>query len=228
MDITASHRPKAWLATLRDPADATGLQESCMSPRPINVISPPSMRAVLAACLVSGGLLLACTPDTGLPRDPPASPAPAPAPAAGDAGRPAEMPTPRPDPGTVGGDGSQIALVPLDATDSEAVGLEGELACSFTSDGAQPLLYAMGVVGSDAPAQGAVRVAGHVEQVRAPGGFDGMVRNPVFQGRGKTIRIEQSGAASAGGESPAHPATLTYLRADGAHRVFEGQWQCGP
>lgn len=198
-----------------------------MSLRPTNVISPPSMRSVFAACLMSGGLLLACTPDTGQPRPTSASPLPAPAPTAGQAARPAET-TPRLDPGTVGGDGSQIALLPLDAPDIEGAGLQGELACSFTSAGAQPLLYALGVVGSDAPAQGVVRVAGHVEQVRAPGGFNGMVRNPVFHGRGKTIRIEQSGAASTGGESPGHAATLTYLRADGAHRVFEGQWQCGP
>ncbi|MET0328411.1 MAG: hypothetical protein ABW163_06540 [Luteimonas sp.] len=130
---------------------------------------------------------------------------------------------------TIGGDGSEIVLDGLTESDLGGVDLAGELACSFsTGAGAQALLLARGDVGTDAPAQGVVKVAGHVEQIRAPGGFDGLTRTPTFTGQGKTIRIEQTGDAIGGGESPPRPATLTYLRADGASRVLEGQWQCGP
>lgn len=131
--------------------------------------------------------------------------------------------------GTVGGDGSPITLDVLTAQELGGAGLEGELACSFSEhDASGPLLHAMGAVASDAPALGVVKVAGYIEPIRAPGGFDGMTRNPVFTGQGKTIRIVETGAATAGGESPPRPATLTYLRADGASRTFDGQWQCGP
>ncbi|PBJ83953.1 hypothetical protein CMZ84_05635 [Lysobacteraceae bacterium NML93-0399] len=127
---------------------------------------------------------------------------------------------------TVGGDGSEIRLDPLGEAD--LTGLDGELACSFAVDDQSPLLLARGNVGSDQGAQGVVKVAGYVERVTAPGGFDGMLDNPTFRGQGKTVRIETTGEAIGGGESPPRPATLTYLRADGASRNFEGQWRCGP
>lgn len=127
---------------------------------------------------------------------------------------------------TVGGDGSEIRLDPLGEAD--LAGLAGELACSFAVDDQSPLLLARGNVGSDQGAQGVVKVAGYVERVTAPGGFDGMLDNPTFRGQGKTVRIETTGEAIGGGESPPRPATLTYLRADGASRNFEGQWRCGP
>lgn len=130
---------------------------------------------------------------------------------------------------TVGGDGSQIQLDPLSASDVEEAGLSGELGCSFaTEEGAEPLLLAFGDVGSSDPAQGVVKVAGYVERIAAPGGFDGMTENPTFSGKGKTILIAATGPATGGGESPAQPATLTYQRADGAALDLEGFWQCGP
>ncbi|WP_236551064.1 hypothetical protein [Luteimonas sp. 9C] len=175
--------------------------------------------------LAAGACLAACTPAEN-----------AVTPAAGDAAAPAPATTPveatpapvAPAGGTVGGDGSDIVLEVLREDDVSGARLQGELACSFSEDGQAPLLYAMGVVGAQTPSQGVVKVAGYVEPVRAPGGFDGMTANPTFTGQGKTIRIETTGAAIGDGESPPRPATLTYLRADGASRAFEGRWQCGP
>ena len=129
---------------------------------------------------------------------------------------------------TVGGDGSEIVLGPLAASDIEAAALAGELACSFSVAGDAPLLLAKGDVASDAPSRGVVKVGSYVEPVAAPGGFDGMLRGTQFSGAGKTIRIEVTGPATGGGESPPSPATLTYDRADGARRQFVGQWRCGP
>lgn len=129
---------------------------------------------------------------------------------------------------TVGGDGSEIRLEELTQADIEGAELSGELACSFSTGDTPPILYATGIVASDEPAQGVVKVSGHVERIGAPGGFEGITDDPVFSGQGKMIGIAVTGPAVGGGESPPRPATLTYERADGASRVFEGRWQCGP
>lgn len=192
-----------------------------------NRLNARSIRGhLLAASLLSTALLGACAPA----EEPasPSTPAVAPAPTNADEAMPAQTSVSNAAAGTVGGDGSEIRLDPLQENDLTDAQLEGELACVFAEGNAAPLLYAMGVVGSTAHAQGVVKVAGYVETVRAPGGFEGLRRGPTFTGQGKTIRIEQTGDATGGGESPWHPATLTYLRADGASRSFEGRWQCGP
>ncbi|TDK21050.1 hypothetical protein E2F46_15230 [Luteimonas aestuarii] len=137
-------------------------------------------------------------------------------------------PTPASAGDTIGGDGSEIRLDALTASDIDAANLQGELACSFSAGDAMPLLVAKGIVASDEPAQGLVKVSGYVEPVYAPGGFNGITDDPAFTGQGKTILIAVTDAAIGGGESPPRPATLTYQRADGASRVFEGRWQCGP
>ena len=129
---------------------------------------------------------------------------------------------------TIGGDGSEIQLEALTARDIDQADLQGELACSFSADDAMPLLVAKGIVASDEPARGVVKVSGYVEPVYAPGGFNGITSDPTFTGQGKTIRIAVTGGAIGGGESPPRPATLTYQRADGASRVLQGRWQCGP
>lgn len=130
--------------------------------------------------------------------------------------------------GTVGGDGSAIELSPLTAGDIEAAALSGELACSFSMDGAASLLVARGNVASDEPSRGVVKVGSYVEPVSALGGFDAMLEGARFSGAGKTVSVVVTGPATGGGESPARPATLAYDRADGARREFAGQWQCGP
>lgn len=130
---------------------------------------------------------------------------------------------------TVGGDGSAIMLTPLIADDIDGASLDGELACSFSpTTGEGPLLLAKGDVATDAPSRGVVKVGDYLEMVAAPGGFDGMLRGARFAGAGKVILVELTGPATVGGESPSNPATLTYHRADGAMRVFAGQWGCGP
>lgn len=130
---------------------------------------------------------------------------------------------------TVGGDGSAIVLSTLTMDEVEAAKLEGELACSFAETGAsQALLVAMGDVASKSPSQGIVKVASSVERIAAPGGFDGMLETAVFTGAGKTLRLAVTGPAVGNAESPPRPATLTYQRADGASRVFTGEWICGP
>ncbi|NZA27240.1 hypothetical protein H0E84_12690 [Luteimonas sp. SJ-92] len=192
-------------------------------------LEPGAIAKALAIALLSGSLLAACAPaedDTGVAADQPAS-APAPA-ATEDAARAGAAPEPAAAGGTVGGDGSEIQLDPLTEPDVADADLAGELACSFSTGDARPILHATGVVASDDPAQGIVKVSGYVEPVRAPGGFDGMTKDPTFTGQGKTIRIVETGDAIGGGESPPRPATLTYQRADGASRTFEGRWQCGP
>ncbi|MDR7193581.1 hypothetical protein [Luteimonas terrae] len=192
---------------------------------------PTSIAKALAIAVCATALLAACAPanDAASPAADAEVPAIAPTSTAADDVAP-EPAAPVSDAasGTVGGDGSQIVLDTLGETDLGSANLAGELACSFSEDDQPPLLYAMGVVGSQDPAQGIVKVAGYVEPVRAPGGFDGMTQNPTFTGQGKTIRIEETGEAIGGGESPPRPATLTYLRADGASRTIEGRWQCGP
>lgn len=141
---------------------------------------------------------------------------------------PASEPSPLPGDATVGGDGSDIVLLPLSAAEIEEAALAGELGCSFLVDGGWPLLLAKGDVASDAPSRGVVKVGNYVEAVAAPGGYDAMIEGVSFTGAGKTVRITTTGPATAGGESPPRPATLTYDRADGARRDFDGQWQCGP
>ncbi|MFP1683806.1 hypothetical protein ACLD0W_14940 [Alloalcanivorax sp. C16-1] len=129
---------------------------------------------------------------------------------------------------TTGGDGSAITLNALTAEDMRQADLPGELGCQFTTDDGQVLLIAMGDVASSDPARGVVKVAGYVEPVSAPGGFDGLTDSPSFTGKGKTVRIQVTGEPTEGGESPPRPATLTYDRADGAQRAWPGEWQCGP
>lgn len=171
-----------------------------------------------AAAALAALTLAACSPRPAADKTEPAPAAPTPTPAAPPAAQSA----------TVGGDGSPIQLSTLTAADREANPIEGELGCGFSAGDPEPLLIAMGVVGSRDPAFGLVKVGDYVERVAAPGGFDGMLKGATFSGRGKTVSIAVTGPARGGGESPPSPATLTYDRADGARRVIEGEWTCGP
>lgn len=204
---------------------------------------PLERHRALALALVSCACMAACAPTPGESEAVPQAPAPADStdaasnPAALDpaaqatASAPGSTPhAPGHDPAgeTIGGDGSQIQLDALTAQDVSDARLSGELACSFAAPDATSLLHATGVVAADEPAQGVVKVSGYVEPVRAPGGFNAIVGGATFTGQGKTIVVALTGPAIGGGESPPRPATLTYQRADGASRVFAGQWQCGP
>lgn len=188
------------------------------------------LQAAIAAVLLAGGLLAGCSPTPDATDDAASAP---PADAThegmeGSEGMARDEPG-RPAAGeTVGGDGSQIQLDALTENDLAEADVPGELACSFSEAQAMPILYAAGDVASDEPARGVVKVSGYVEAIHAPGGFNGIVDDPGFTGRGKTIDIAITGAPIGGGESPPRPATLTYQRADGASRTFEGRWRCGP
>ncbi len=141
---------------------------------------------------------------------------------------PAETATNGATPGsTAGGDDAQIQLSGLTLADHQANPLGGELSCNFRAGGPDPLLSATGVSGVKEAAHGLVKVAGSVERIVAPGGWDAMVGGTTFTGAGKTIVIALTGKATGGGESPAYPATLTYQRTDGAKRVIAGTWTCG-
>lgn len=130
---------------------------------------------------------------------------------------------------TKGGDGSPIDLAGLTPADVSAAKLPGELGCSFAADAATPpILVAMGDVASSDPARGIVKVGTTIERVASPGGFDGMTKGARFTGKGLQLRLALTGTATGGGESPPSPATLTADRADGAVRVFAGEWRCGP
>lgn len=184
----------------------------------------------LATVIAAALTLAACSPQKteDQPAAPPApdevrTPAVAPAVPAPVTAAPNDSPT-------VGGDGSQIQLSGLTQADFEANKLEGELACSFKGSdrGTDPLLFALGYSGIKEAAHGLVKVGTYVERVVAPGGYDAMVKGTSFSGQGKTIKIAITGKPIGGGESPPYPATLTYDRADGAKRVIEGTWTCGP
>lgn len=189
------------------------------------------LATVIAAALALSAALGACSPQK-TEDQPAATPAPAvgeetrapavtPAVSAPVAAAPAEG-------ATVGGDGSQIQLSGLTLADQQAHPLKGELSCHFRDKANSLLLVGTGFSGVKEPGFGLVKVLDSVEQVVAPGGFDAMVNGTAFSGQGKTVTIALTGKATGGGESPAYPATLTYDRADGAKRVFEGTWTCGP
>ena len=174
--------------------------------------------AAIAAML----LLTACSEqEPATPAAPPSGPGSVVTAPASEPAMPSDTPT-------TGGDGSAIMLSALTLAAIEAQPLAGELACSFSTDAASPLLVAKGVVASPDPAQGLVKVAGSVERISAPDGFNGMLKGAVFSGAGKTIRITLTGPATGGGESPPSPATLAYQRADGASLTLAGRWECGP
>ncbi|WP_436828303.1 hypothetical protein [Sphingomonas sp. DT-207] len=130
---------------------------------------------------------------------------------------------------TVGGDGSQIVLAPLDAGDSE--GLDGELGCSFAERKDAPsLLIARADVGKEARPFAAVRNAGVLERLAATaaGGFGAMEKGLTFGGKGLTVRVTPEARVPTGDESVAQRATLLVQRADGAERRIAGLWTCGP
>jgi hypothetical protein len=176
--------------------------------------------------------LAACSPKTeDQPTAPPVpdevrTPAVAPADPAPVTAAPTDGATPNS--ATVGGDGSQIQLTGLTMADRQANNLQGELSCYFHTKDPDPLLVASGYSGIKEPAHGLVKVSGVVERIVAPGGWDAMVNGTTFNGQGKTIKVAITGKPTGGGESPAYPASLTYDRADGAKRVVEGAWTCGP
>ena len=200
------------------------------------------IRLSAPSAVATAALLAACSQPADVPAErgePSATPnlmveAPLETPTPAPVASPTPMPSPSASPSplaaegeTVGGDGSEIRLSPLRAADLAGAELQGELACSFANS-RDPLLLAKGEVKSKERSQGLVKIGDYVERVGAPGGYDGMLRGASFGGRGTTVRIAVTGPATGGGESPGRPATLTFLRGDGASRTIRGTWTCGP
>ena len=101
------------------------------------------------------------------------------------------------------------------------------LIAGFFADAEFPVLSAMGRVAMDDPSDGIVKRGGSVIGLSAPGGFDAMLGGVAFEGDdGAVYRVEVTGPAEGGGESPPRPATLA--TDDGDSETLEGRWQCGP
>lgn len=125
--------------------------------------------------------------------------------------------------------GSPIDLEPL--TESALAGaLEGELRCSFTDADGRGLMAAAANVDPDNRGTAVVLNGETAERLvsRRTGGFNAMEKGASFGTRGLIATIERGAAQSTGTEETRHAATLTVQRADGASRVYQGLWNCGP
>lgn len=118
-------------------------------------------------------------------------------------------------------------LQPLTANDIENAALAGELFCSFEAESGT-LLLAAGYVASEQPAEAAFKLSSQLASLSAQGGFDAITAGTTFIGTRGSAKIEVTGQTTEGGESPAHPATLTVLPDGGTEIVAEGLWRCGP
>lgn len=133
-------------------------------------------------------------------------------------------------PSTTGGDGSEIMLQPVG--DTEVPPLAGELGCSFAGSDGETLLFAKANVGDDQSPSAVINNNGYGERIVSlqTGGF-GMLEadGGKFEGRGITVTVT-TGARSGGegSETVVQKADLLAQRADGAERVYEGDWSCGP
>ncbi len=130
----------------------------------------------------------------------------------------------------MGGDGSQITLQPVRTED--VAGLKGELGCSFAVEG-ETLLVAMADVDDENRATGAINNNGYGEQVMGEqlGGFSALEPDGgTFSGKGMVLTIETGADALDGPntEEVTKAATMTANRADGASRIYDGEWTCGP
>ncbi|UVI39421.1 hypothetical protein [Qipengyuania spongiae] len=136
-------------------------------------------------------------------------------------------------------DPRQQPTVPLELTQADWRGLklEGELGCAFSpAPGAAPLLFATGIVGSDRPAEAAIKLSadGPVKlTMDGAGGFGALAQGGLFTGADDTFaEIVTSGDPIAeqpqvAMESPRYAATLKIGR--GAQSVtMNGVWECGP
>jgi hypothetical protein len=128
-----------------------------------------------------------------------------------------------------GGNPSDPAIIsPLSQQDLEGAQLDGELACTFSTDEATFLLV-QGYAGVDEPTEGIAKIGGTIERVSSPGGFNAMVQGARFAAADATIRIQVTGSArDRNVESPPLPATLTYQGNGGSSRSLQGDWTCGP
>lgn len=119
-------------------------------------------------------------------------------------------------------------LSPLTVEDISGANLSGELGCSFSSVDDDMLLVAMGIVASEQPAEGVIKVGDAMVRVDAPDGFNGMVHGATFEGEDHSAQVEITGEPEGGGESPPRPAELTLEHGGGESLTIQGRWECGP
>lgn len=202
-----------------------------MTPSPRHLATALIASAALAACSVPDDQPLPAEPGTATAQvAPTATPVATPIPEASQA---LTTDSPAAARSTTGGDGSQLVLSPLTEGDLAGVTLAGELTCSFSQTaGSPPLLLARGdVADDDGRATFAVKIGSYVQQGMAlkDGGFDAMLDGGRFGTQGLVLTVRNLGrAVQGGGESPPRSAELLAQRADGAERVFDGFWTCGP
>ncbi|MGY0556616.1 hypothetical protein [Lysobacter sp. A421] len=131
---------------------------------------------------------------------------------------------------TLGGDGSQITLLPLDTKQLDGVDLPGELACSFSDGDGGTLLLARADVVPDGMVRGVLNNNGYVEMLgngRA-GGFNDLADGITLSGKGLVVELQRGDSQPTGNEATQHVAALKVQRADGAERIYDGTLTCGP
>lgn len=128
-----------------------------------------------------------------------------------------------------GGSVARTDPVALTAKDIAGAELSGELACGFADRSGDTLLYASGNVQSAEDAVGLVKIAGELERLTVPGGFNALVSGPTLAGAGSTVTVRLlDSRAPSGGESPPRPASMTWGGAGKASSSINGTWTCGP
>lgn len=132
---------------------------------------------------------------------------------------------------TVGGDGSEINLTPLGYAQIEPANLQGELGCSFSREtDTNPILVARADVVPEGLVTGVVAVNAYPERIAQAnaGGFDDLADGIELSSRAMTLQLDVLGEDRSDSEQSVRPATLTVMRMDGAERIYEGMWTCGP
>ncbi|KCZ55393.1 hypothetical protein HY29_12720 [Hyphomonas beringensis] len=182
------------------------------------------MKATVTALALSLALVAACSQEDATPLEPDAVPALTPA----ETGEPLDKAGTSE---TIGGDGSNIQLLPITAdTDLD---VEGELGCSFQTEPDNALLFvAKANVGDEFRPRGGINNNGYAETLTGveTGGFSALeTEGGKFGGKGMTLTLTPNEKrVNDGTETVSHSADLLVQRADGAERTYQGVWTCGP
>lgn len=131
---------------------------------------------------------------------------------------------------THGGDGSQIALLPLTADQLDGIDLPGELACGFADAGGETLLLARADVLPEGMVHGVLNNNGSIETLGngQAGGFNDLLDGITLAGKGLTVELQRGEQRPTDNEATQHAAVLKVQRADGAERSYDGTLTCGP
>ncbi|KCZ48090.1 hypothetical protein [Hyphomonas pacifica] len=192
------------------------------------------MKASVTALALSLALVAACSREDA-PSTQPEAPAMAPAmqdeAQAEDTDQALQPDQPDAASETIGGDGSNIQLLPITA--DTGLDLEGELGCSFQTEPDNALLFiAKANVGDEFRARGGINNNGYAETLTGTetGGFSMLEADGgKFGGKGMILTltpVEQR--VNDGTETVSQSAKLLVQRADGAERTYQGVWTCGP